>query len=274
MGDLKHYVIRGGIEGHERLKILSRVMHKSTTSVFDRVGISDGMMCLDFGCGSGDVTIELARRVAPNGRAVGADIDAAKIDLARDEAEKLRVPNVEFRKIDIRDCPASSEFDVVYSRFLLTHLSDPASAVQSFFHHLKPGGLLIVEDIDFSGYFVYPESRAFRRYHELYCMAVRKRGGDPDIGPRVPLLLKKSGFVNIDVAVVQPVGLEGEVKLLNPLTMENIAETVVHEMLATREEVEDLVKELYHYAEDPGTIAGTPRVVQAWGRRPSVENHA
>lgn len=36
MGDLKHYVIRGGVEGRARLRILSRVMHASTTSLFDR----------------------------------------------------------------------------------------------------------------------------------------------------------------------------------------------------------------------------------------------
>ena len=61
MPDLKHYVIRGGVRGRERLKLLSRVMHESTAAVFDRAGIREGMACLDVGCGSGDVTLELAR---------------------------------------------------------------------------------------------------------------------------------------------------------------------------------------------------------------------
>jgi hypothetical protein len=127
---------------------------------------------------------------------------------------------------------------------------------------------VIVEDIDFTGHFVYPESKAFRRYHELYCTAVRRRGGDPDIGPRLPLMLKQSGFENVEMSVVQPVGFEGEVKLLSPLTMENIADAVIAENLATREEIANVVEELYEFVANPSTIAGAPRIVQAWGRRP------
>ena len=89
MGDLQHYLIRGGVTDRERLRILARVMHPSTTSLFDRLGLTDGMACLDFGCGGGDVTQELARRVGPDGKAVGADIDSTKIELARREAAEL-----------------------------------------------------------------------------------------------------------------------------------------------------------------------------------------
>ena len=42
-------------------------MHPSTNSLFDRLGIGDGMRCLDVGCGSGDVTLELAKRVGRAG---------------------------------------------------------------------------------------------------------------------------------------------------------------------------------------------------------------
>jgi 2-polyprenyl-3-methyl-5-hydroxy-6-metoxy-1,4-benzoquinol methylase len=65
---------------------------------------------------------------------------------------------MEFRLSDVREVSGAPEFDIVYARFLLTHLSDPADAVNAFHRHLRPGGLLAVEDIDFSGYFTYPES--------------------------------------------------------------------------------------------------------------------
>ena len=269
MADSKHYVIRGGIAGRERLRLLSRVMRPSTMALLDRLGIRDGFTCLDVGCGGGDVTLELARRVAPHGRAVGTDIDATKLELARDEARQQGIPNVEFQLSDVREAGAST-FDVVHARYLLTHLSDPTSALVAFYRHLRPGGLVAVEDIDFSGCFTYPECKAFRRYHELYCAVVRRRGGDPNIGPRLPLLLKQCGFDVIGMSVVQPVGTQGEVKLINPITMENIADAVLEDGLAGREEIDDVVRELYAFAADDQTVAGVPRVVQAWGRRPTA----
>ena len=88
------------------------------------------------------------------------------------------------------------------------------------------------------------------------------------MGLRVPLMLKEQGFVSVEMAVVQSIGLEGEVKLMNPLTMENIAEAVLEENLATGEEIAEIVRELYEFAADDKTLAATPRVIQAWGRRP------
>jgi SAM-dependent methyltransferase len=266
MSDSTHYVIRGGIEGRERLRIIARVMHASTSSLFDRLGLHDGQLCLDVGCGGGDATLELARRVAPGGQALGVDIDTTKLELARAEAAERDSGNVRFERLDIRESSLDDRFDVVYARFLLTHLSNPAGAVEAFRRHLREGGVVAVEDIDFSGYFTCPESSAFRRYHELYCATVTKRGGDPNIGPRLPGLLLQSGFQDVGVSVVQPVAMQGEAKLLNPLTMENIADTVLADRLATREEIDGIVRELYEFAADTSTLAGMPRVVQAWGR--------
>jgi SAM-dependent methyltransferase len=264
-----HYAIRGGVEGRQRLKVLSRVMHPSTSALFDRLGIREGMTCLDVGCGSGDVTQELARRVGPRGRAVGVDIDETKLDLARQESEERGIGNVEFRTLDIRTQDAGLDFDVVYSRFPLTHRDDPVGAVAAFHRHVRPGGLAIVEDTDFSGHFTYPPSPASQHYYELYYAVVLRRGGDPDIGPRLPILLADGGFEEVDVTVVQPIGTRGEVKLLNPLTMENIADAVIHDGLASHEKIGAVIRELYEFAENPRTVAGVPRIVQAWGRRPS-----
>lgn len=189
-------------------------------------------------------------------------------------AAKLGITNVEFQLLDICEHQPASiyayGFDVVYARFLLTHLPDPASAVNSFYAALKPGGVVIIEDIDNSGSFVFPESKAFQRYYELYSAAVRRRRGDPDIGPRLPLLLKDRGFADIGLNVVQPMGLEGEVKFINPITMENITDAVVQMGLASREEIDDLIEEMYDFVASPWTIAGTPRIIQAWGWRPTA----
>ena len=264
------YAIRGGLAGRERLRILARTLHSGTSALFDRLGVGAGMRCLDVGCGGGDVTLELARRVGPRGQVVGVDIDATKLGLARQEAAEQGITNVEFRALDIRSGDAGTGFDLVYARFLLTHLADPASAIAAFGRALRPGGLLIVEDIDFKGSFAWPETAAFRRYCELYYAVVHRRGGDPDIGPRLPILLSDSGFAQIDMHVVQPMATQGEAKLINPITLENIADAILQDGLATRQEIDALIHELYTFAADPRTVAGLARVIQVWGRRAAV----
>ncbi len=78
-----HYIIRGRIEGRERLRILSRVFQPTTRALLQRAGIQPGMTVLDFACG-GDVTADLAEMVGPTGRAIGTDHDDVKIALARE----------------------------------------------------------------------------------------------------------------------------------------------------------------------------------------------
>lgn len=260
------YIIRGGIEGRERLRILSRVMRQATLDLLTRAGLQSGMTCADIACGGGDVACDMALIVGPHGRAVGTDIDEPQLEIARHEAEALGHANITFLCADITRAPPPGEFDLVHARFLLTHLPDPAKALSHMGQALMPGGVIVVEDIDFSGYMCHPESPAVRRYVELYSAAVRARGGDSCIGPRLPSLLCEAGFTDVQMSVAQPAGIEGEVKLISPITMENIAGAVIAEGLATQADIDVLVEELYAFARTPGTLGCLPRVVGAWGR--------
>lgn len=265
MSESGTYVIKGGIAGRERLRILARVMAPTTNALLDRVGDLSGQNGLDAGCGGGDVTRELARRVGPSGHVTGVDLDETKLAICREESAALG--NIEFRAARIGDDRIGGPFDFVYSRFLLTHLTDPAAVVREFHRQSKPGGLLILEDIDFSGYVAEPYTAAQRRYVELYSASVRKRGADPDIGPKLPAMMQDSGFIDITVSVVQPLALQGEAKLISPLTAENIADAIEASGLASREEMHALAAQLYAEAADRSTLCGMPRVVQAVGRR-------
>ena len=261
------YIIRGGVEGRERLRLLSRILRRTTLSLLERVGIRPAMSCVDVGCGGGDVTLDLARLVGPAGRVVGIDVDAIKLDLARQEAAAAGVAKVEFRHVGIDQWRPAQEFDVVYSRFLLTHLTDATAAVRTMRQALRPGGIIIIEDVDFAGHFCYPNHPAFSRYVELYTETVLRRGGDPYIGPKLPGMLLDNRFERVDLNVVQPAGIEGDVKLLNPITMENFADAVLAAGLASRAEVDEIVAGLYESARDGRTVMSVARVVQTWGWR-------
>jgi hypothetical protein len=132
---------------------------------------------------------------------------------------------------------------------------------------LAPGGLLIVEDVDFRGHFSDPECAALQRYVDLYVQAAQRRGGDPMIGPRLPRLLQQVGCQSVRMHVVHPAALQGDVKLLNAVSMECISDTLVADGLASCDEAATLVAELHAFARDSGTVMSVPRVVQAWGKR-------
>ena len=225
------------------------------------------MVCLEAGCGGGDVAFDMARLVRPGGAIVATDIDETKLRLAREEAAQEELTNIEFRLADITKDGLDREFDFVHARFLLTHLQNPAGALTKMWHAMRPGGIIVIEDIDFTGYFCYPECLAQRRYAELYTETVRRRGADANIGPRLPPLLTAAGFEDVEMNVVQPASTTGDVKIITPLTMENIADSAVEEGLASREEIDRLIAELYEFANTPGTIGCMPRVFQVWGRR-------
>ena len=266
------YIIRGGPEGRERLRLVARVMAPSTTELLDRVGVAPDADCLDVGCGGGDVTLELARR-AHAGRVVGIDLDEAKLAIARTEAREAGADNIEYRCHDLRSPDlGSSEYDVVHARFVLSHLVDPQAAVDSLVRVLRPGGALVVVDIEKAATLCEPQHPSFERYIELYTLAARARGVDPDIGPRLPAILAKAGCRPVRVNIVQPVGrrpmgYDGDVKLTAPVTLESIADAILALDIAKRSELDSLVDDLYGLAADDETLISTPRMMQAWGYR-------
>ncbi len=262
----ERYVIRGGVEGRERLRLLSEVCGPSTRALLAEVGIPAGSICLDVGCGGGDVTFELARATGPTGRVVGVDLDETKLDMARREAKQLGISNIVFEARDVAEWEPDDLFDVVYLRFLLTHLSDPGALLSAVHRRTRPGGVVIVEDIDFRGHFSEPHCAALDRYVELYSKTVQKRGADPNIGPRLPELLRGAGLEDVQIKLVQNASLVGGIKLLACVTLESISEAVLQDGLATEEELRQTTEELYAFAHDPHTVLGGPRIFQAWGR--------
>jgi hypothetical protein len=132
----------------------------------------------------------------------------------------------------------------------------------------RPGGVVILEDIDYDGVFCRPVSPAFERYRSIFMTLVRQRGGDPTIGPWLVGLLRGAGLGDPELRVVQPVHYRGEGKLGNYITMVNIADRAVADGLLAGQEAEGLLTELLTVTEDEDTVMGWPRIFQVAARRP------
>jgi ubiquinone/menaquinone biosynthesis C-methylase UbiE len=261
------YAIAGGQKGKERLQLLSGMLQPTTTQLFDRLGLGEGRQVLDVGCGGGDVTLEIARRVSPQGRVVGVDFDTTILALAQQDAALTGLRNVEFRRADALHLDEPPVYDFVYARCLLTHLADPIRGLAGMIRAAKAGGQVVVEDIDFSGYFCYPPNAAFDRYRDLYMQVVHRKGGDPNIGPKVVGMFLQAGLGQVGVNVVQPVQREGEEKRISQITMECISDAVIGAGLASTGEVAAVVADLAAYTARTDTILSHPRMFQVWGVR-------
>ncbi len=261
------YAIEGGVEGRERLKLLSRVFGDATNSLLDRIQIPTGGTCLDLGCGGGDVTLELARRVGQQGHAYGFDIDDSVLDIARQEAAEQNADNVTFAQQDVSTSLIAEQCDVVHARFLLSHVMHRAEFVSRAFDALKPGGWIAIMDTEFRSHFSIPDSPAVHRYVQLYTDTVAAKGGEANIGPQLVGLLDQAGFVDIGFGVDHPTSSQTEVKLMNPVTLERIAPAVLAAGLASEDELKETVDVLYQQARDPAYIQAIPRVHMVWGRK-------
>lgn len=259
------YVIEGGQAGKARLSVLSQTLEPTTLALLERIGIEPGMDCLDVGSGGGDVTRLLAHMVGPRGRVVGIDFDAEIIRLAAADAEATGLDQVSFRVANVYDLEPEPLFDRVYVRFLLTHLPDPARALRRLVQMLKPGGILIAEDVEMSGRFCHPAFPLFDAGAHLYSTAARRKGGDPDIGPKLPGLLQAAGLQEVGVNLVQPVFLHGKGKTMMSLTLHRVADAVLAEGLASASEFAMLVTEIAAFEARPDTLVSLPRIFQVWG---------
>ncbi|MGC2626663.1 MAG: methyltransferase domain-containing protein [Candidatus Udaeobacter sp.] len=263
----QRYAIRGGMEGKKRLDLLARVMLPTTAQLLTRVGLVRGMKCLDVGCGGGHVAMLIAGIVGPEGRVVGTDTDAEILAFAKEDAEAAKLISVTFQQLDACAWEWHEGFDLAYARFLLSHLSEPEKCLAAMVEACVPGGTIVVEDTDFAGSFCYPISAAYEHYKELYQELLRRRGGDSNIGPKLPAMLRRAGIKGIELNVVQPAHIHGEGKLMAPITMSRIADALVAEGLAAESEVQQILTELNHIAADSETVISLPRVFQVWGKR-------
>lgn len=106
----------------------------------ERLEPGRGDRVVDLGCGFGDTTLELARRVGSTGRVVGVDAAARFIAAAR--AEAAGVENVAFEVADVQGGVPGGPYDLAFSRMGMMFFASPVIALRNVRAALVPGGRL------------------------------------------------------------------------------------------------------------------------------------
>jgi demethylmenaquinone methyltransferase / 2-methoxy-6-polyprenyl-1,4-benzoquinol methylase len=121
--------------------------HQWRERAVDRAQVGPGSDALDVCCGTGDLALELRRRIGPDGRVVGCDFSEPMLELARRKSGEEGLP-VEFGLADALDLPyGGASFDAVTVGFGARNLGDLERGISEMTRVLRPGGRAVILEI-------------------------------------------------------------------------------------------------------------------------------
>ncbi len=171
-------------------------------------GFAAGQVVVDYGCGPGAMTVELARRVGPDGHVHGVDINAQFVARAAERADqegvgdRVTVHQIQDHGIPLHDGTA----DRVLCKNVLEYVDDPLATLQDIHRVLKPGGKVHATDSDWG--FLIAEPLSAEETAELMA-AARHAFKTPAIGRKLYGLCRAAGFNDIAVRVVGVADISG-----------------------------------------------------------------
>ena len=125
-----------------RLELLEGHADPTSKRRLEETGLREGWSCLEVGAGRGSIAHWLSQQVGPCGHVTALDLDTSLLSW-------LREPNVEVVCGDVLglELPEAS-FDLIHTRLVLMHIPERDRAIQNMVSWLRPGGWLVVEELD------------------------------------------------------------------------------------------------------------------------------
>ena len=175
--DMAQYAFGDSAVAAKRLVLLAQTFAPASRRFLgDSVGFRP-QLAADLGCGPGHSTHLLASVLNPV-RTIG--FDNSKNFLKR--ASKTCSGSIRFESHDITAAPFPHRpFDLLFGRFVLTHLRYPKAAVEMWVGQLRPGGILLIEEVETI------ESRipAFVEYLKIQQSMLASQGNSLFVGPQL-----------------------------------------------------------------------------------------
>jgi 2-polyprenyl-3-methyl-5-hydroxy-6-metoxy-1,4-benzoquinol methylase len=125
----------------DAIKKHDSIYEKTIESSRELLNRSD--LVLDFGCASGEISLDIASHVQ---RVHGIDTSGKMIELAKEKALKRQIDNIKFDKMEVYDSSLSNNSFSTIIAFSIFHLVDDAPKVLARLNDLiTAGGVLITQ---------------------------------------------------------------------------------------------------------------------------------
>lgn len=273
MEQTQHYALAVNDAEIQRLRRQNEALADEAEWLLDNVGIQPGWRVIDVGCGPVGLLEAFAERVGPAGTVVGLDLHEPMVQQARAVIAASGHANVEVIQGDARHTglPRAS-FDLVHARLVLINLPRPmhAPVLDEMFALAKPGGLVVLEEIDGASWSCEPSHDAWEKLYGAFLEVWRRSDLDARVGRRLPHLAQRLGLT--DVKTKAHVRFYDHQHLWRKLLIQFIEVTrarVVAGGILSHAEIDALKAELIAHVELPDTTMLSPTVTQVWGRKPT-----
>ncbi len=175
--------------------------HRWRERAADLAAIGSGDRVLDVATGTGDLAIELSRRVTPGGEVVGTDFSEAMLELARAKA-----PRITFEQANALDLPYDdASFDAATVGFGARNFSDLARGLSEMTRVVRPGGRVVVLEITTPSR--PPLSWFYRFWFDRLVPLLGRIAGDPDAYSYLPSSVRRFPEARGLAAAMAAVGL-------------------------------------------------------------------
>ena len=182
--------------------------HRWRKRAADLARVRPGDRVLDVATGTGDLALELDRRVSPGGEVVGMDFSESMLELARRKATGIR-----FEAGNALDLAyADGEFAAATVGFGARNFSDLARGLSEMVRVTRPGGRVVVLEITTPQR--PPLSWFFRMWFDRVVPAMGRLAGDPDAYEYLPSSVRRFPGPHDLAGALDAAGLEGVTYLL------------------------------------------------------------
>jgi len=198
------YVMGHDDRERRRLSLQASILNPLTEQLLKRAGLSAGSRVLDIGCGVGEVSMLAARLVGDRGHVTGLDIDPGALAIASARAREQGLHHVHFAEGNVAVDRSGESYDAVVGRHILIHTPDPLAIIRTARSLLKPGGVAVFQEFDFSVvHHPFPEAPLHDRLHDIF-REFFGRATHGNIGTRLFRLFTQAGFSSPQCRVEYP----------------------------------------------------------------------